>query len=320
MTGNRTLIFALSLLALPFIVSWGNISLFGVFCLVILMLLWRWGITLSGLIKPVAVPELQLDTISVSHFVEKVRWNMDILGVDYTERPVGGTLGIFFTGRSVPQLRVHTGATRSTISNSSDILRYLWGRYSAVYPENAGFLAPTPERLELEKRIDQYGVNLQIWVYYHILDDRELTQVLWGSNCSSLPPWQRHALVVLFPVLRFLIRKAFRINSRSYQKVTGHIEKFLEEIEQKLSDNSLSILSGDQFDYVDISFASISGIWQQPDAYGGGMAEGVRVDESKMPKSMKDDRDRWQQQYPKATAFIERLYEHRKDAHRKGTQ
>ena len=134
MTGNRTFIYALFLLTLPFIVSWGDISLVGVFCLVILMLLWRWGITLSGLLKPVAVPELQLDTISASHFVEKVRWSMDILGVDYTERPVGGTLGVFFTGRSVPQLRVHTGATRSTISNSSDILRYLWGRIWTTIP------------------------------------------------------------------------------------------------------------------------------------------------------------------------------------------
>jgi hypothetical protein len=36
---------------------------------------------------------------------EKVRWCMDRLGVEYVEKPAGGTLGAFLLGRSVPVLK-----------------------------------------------------------------------------------------------------------------------------------------------------------------------------------------------------------------------
>ena len=89
MTGNRTLIFAFCLLALPLFISWGGVSVPFTLLIIVVMLLWRWGISLSALLKPAQVPDIQLDTISASHFVEKVRWNMDILGIDYEEPPTG---------------------------------------------------------------------------------------------------------------------------------------------------------------------------------------------------------------------------------------
>jgi len=311
MTGNRTLIFALCLLALPLFTSFWGLSVPVTLFIIVAMLLWRWGISLSALLKPEQVPDIQLDTISASHFVEKVRWNMDILGIDYEERPVGGTLGVFFIGRTVPQLRIRTGATRSVISNSSDILRYLWGRYYGELQEQAQFLAPTPERLALEKRIDSYGVDLQVWGYYHILDDKEVAQQLWGRNCPSLPSWQRQTIVILFPVLRFLIRKAFRIGDKSYARAVNKIEIFLSDIEQKLTNESTSILSGDQIDYVDISLAAMSGLWLSPEGYGGGKADGVKMERAKLPQAMRDDINRWEQQYPNTVMFIERLYQQR---------
>ena len=64
---------------------------------------------------------------------------MDRLGVDYTERQNTGVLGVFFVGRTVPKLYVRTGMVTSTIGNSSDILRYLWGRYATEYGARATF-------------------------------------------------------------------------------------------------------------------------------------------------------------------------------------
>ena len=81
-------------------------------------------------VAPEKVPALVLDSISVSHFVEKVRWNLDRAGIDYVENASGGTLGAFFAGRTVPRLRIRTGAVRSQIGNSPEILRYLWGAIS----------------------------------------------------------------------------------------------------------------------------------------------------------------------------------------------
>ena len=107
---------------------------------------------------------------------------MDRLGVEYTENPVGGTLGVFFRGRTVPQLKARTGHVRSVIGNSPEILRYLWGRYGYTDPEGAAFLEPTSERIDLERRLDKLGVSLQIWIYYRILDHRDLTLHAWGVS------------------------------------------------------------------------------------------------------------------------------------------
>ena len=128
MTGKRLLVHSCFLFLLPLIVAWFGVSVPGAMALIILALLWRWMISLSAVMAPAKCPELELETISASHFVEKVRWCMDRLGLDYVERPCGGTLGAFFLGRTVPLLKFRTGAVRSSIGNSSEILRYLWGR------------------------------------------------------------------------------------------------------------------------------------------------------------------------------------------------
>jgi glutathione S-transferase len=308
MAGKRLLIHTLFLFALPVVVAGFGISLAGAIGLVLLALLWRWAISLSILVAPAKPPELELETISASHFVEKVRWCMDRLGVAYTEKPVGGTLGAFFLGRTVPVLKFRTGAVRSYIGNSPEILRYLWGRYATEMEARARFLEPTPERLALEKQIDRCGVDLQVWIYYHILDDRELTLHAWGRNNPAIAAWQRLVLNLLFPVLRILIRKAFHITSRHYEKAASHIEALLAEVESKLADGRQSILGGNRLNFSDFAFAAIMGLWLQPPGYGGGKADAVRIERERCPARMAGEIENWNESYPRATGFIERLY------------
>ena len=93
-----------------------------------------------------------LETISISHYVEKVskkfstfdsylmkvRWAMDYMNIPYEEEENSGILGIMALGRSVPQLKVNNTSdyfratfqipqADLTITNSADILRYLYG-------------------------------------------------------------------------------------------------------------------------------------------------------------------------------------------------
>jgi glutathione S-transferase len=309
MTSRRLLIHSIFLLLLPLVVAWFGISVTGALFLVLVALAWRWLITLSGIIKPEKVPDLELETISVSHFVEKVRWCMDRLDIDYQERQVVGLVGVFFAGRSVPLLKIKTGLVRSTIGNSPEILRYLWGQYSAELGEKADFLKPTRERMELEKRLDRYGVDLQVWAYYHILDDKELTQRVWGCNSLAIPAWQRYLVIAIFPVLRFLLRKAFKITEGHYRKSVEHIEKILSEMDACLSDGRVSILGEESINYVDITFASLSSVWLQPIQFGNGKSDDVRVDVQEAPVGMRNDMERWLKIYPNASAFINRLYD-----------
>ena len=270
-------------------------------------------ITLSGFVAPEKTPELVLATISASHFVEKVRWCMDRLGVDYVEKTSAGTLGAFYRGRTVPQLKVRTGGVRSVIGNSPDILRYLYGRYLAKDPDRAAFLEPTPERLEFEKRLDAYGRSLQVWVYYHLLQDRGLTLHAWGANSPQTPAWQRLLLRLLFPVQARLIRFSFRINDANFARAVARIEELLAEINEVLSDGRESLLGGGGQNYTDFAFAAFTGLWLMPQGYGGGRAEATRIERDQTPAAMRADIERWAEAYPAAVNYVEALYTLRKE-------
>ena len=309
MTGKRLFIYSVFLLLLPLIVAQFGISVPGAIALVVFALACRWIITLSGILAPEKTPELELETIAASHFVEKVRWCMDRLGVEYKENQWVGVLGVFTMGRSVPELKIRTGLVRSSIGNSPEILRYLWGAYASGLGDKARFLEPTPERLELEQRLDRYGRDLQVWVYYHILDNRELTLHAWGCNSPAIPIWQRYLVMFMYPVLRFLLRKAFRITDSQYAKSVQHIESILAEIESSLADGRVSILGDESINYVDITFASFSALWLLPPEFGREKADGVRVERERAPAAMKTEIERWIESYPLAAGFVTRLYQ-----------
>ena len=309
MTTKRLFYYSVFLLLLPLIVAWFGISVAGAVFLVILALLWRWVITLSGILAPEKTPDIELETIAASHFVEKVRWCMDRLGIEYSECQWVGVLGVFSMGRSVPELKIRTGLVRSSIGNSPEILRYLWGAYSSELGERASFLEPTQERLALERKLDRYARDLQVWVYYHILDDRELTLHAWGCNSQAIPAWQRYLVIALYPVLCVLLRKAFNITDAHYAKSVEHIQNIMAEIELSLADGRSSILGDKSINYVDITFASFSALWLLPPQFGREKADGVRVDRQRAPDLMKADIERWIETYPLATGFVTRLYE-----------
>jgi len=298
----------LALTLAPVIVAAGGLSISTAIGLVGLLLAWRWLLTLASISRPPSGPVLVLDTISASHFVEKVRWCMDRLGLDYVENTSGGTLGAFFTGRTVPRLRFKSGMVQSSIGNSAEILRYLWGQYHVPLGATADFLQPTKTRLEFEQQIDRCGRDLQVWVYYHILPSREVTMQAWGANSSLVPAWQRAVLRTLFPLLRFLIRRAFQINEKRYEKAIQHVDQLLSQSEAWLADQRRSLLGGQELNFTDFSFAAINGLWLWPPEYGGGKAETVRLESDLIPTAMKKDIESWKSRFPLSTGFITRLY------------
>jgi hypothetical protein len=313
MTDNRNFVFAIAVFLAPVVVAWYGLSVAAAAGIVVLLLLCRWLITLSGIIAPERTPELVLATISASHFVEKVRWSMDRLGVDYVEQTSGGTLGAYFRGRTVPQLKVRTGRVRSIIGNSPDILRYLYGRCLHDDPERAAFLKPTAARIEFERRLDRYGVSLQVWVYYHLLHDRELALHAWGADNPATPAWQRVTLRVLFPLLARMIRFSFKINDTNYARAAAHIEDLLSDIDADLVDGRRSLLGDKDINYTDLEFAAFTGLWLMPSGYGGGKADAVRIERDHAPAGMRIDIERWIDAFPRAVSWVETLYESRKE-------
>ncbi len=257
-----------------------------------------------------AKPELELETIGASHYVEKVRWCLDRLGLSYKEQRWAGTLGVFYIGRSVPRLKVNRGAASSDIRNSSDILRYIWGRYG--HSHEAEFLRPTQERIEWEEHIDICGRDLQRWIYFHILDDRTLTLRAWGVHDPQVPWWQRQLITAAFPVHRKLIRRAFKISTKNYEKSVAAIEALLEKTEQALADHDSSICQSSSVNYADISLAAISSLWLRPDEFGCGRFQECYFPDLKiMPTGFTQDRERWMQTYPLTVTHLQSLYTQR---------
>ncbi len=215
---TRSAIALVLLITLPLVVAWFSIPVFWTVLLVLAALLALQLLTLRGMMSRPTGPELELETIQQSHFVEKVRWCMDRLGVDYQEKAMAGVFGAFFRGRSVPQLSVRTGRGRSSLSESSQILRYLYGRYANDPQVHAGFLEPSPERLNWEQRLDRYGVAQQVWIYHHIIDEPALCKLAWGAYSKRIPRWQRWTVLVMFPLLAMMIKRGFQPTRENYAK------------------------------------------------------------------------------------------------------
>ena len=312
MTDKRKLVHTVFLFLLPLVVAWFGWGFVSALAAVVVMLLWRWAISLSTFLWPEKVPDIVLDTISASHFVEKVRWNLDVAGIEYTERTTAGTFGAYFLGRTVPRLRFRTGAVRSEIGNSKEILRYLYGAYRTTLGKHVDHLEPTPERDELEAKLDRHGTSLQVWVYHHILEDRELALHAWGVDSPHVPAWQRWLMRPLFPLQAFLIRRSFRITPKSYEKACRYIEELLGEMNDTLADGRQSILGGDTLNYTDYAFAAMTGIWLMPAGYGGGKAEHVRIERSQATNPMRADVERWIEAFPDAVGWVQRMYADRR--------
>ena len=261
MTLRNALTLAL-LLALPLAVALFDLSFLATLILVLLVAIGLWASVMRRFIAAPDDDTIVLETIGISHFAEKVRWPMDRLGLPYRERVCAGTLGAFYWGRTVPVLEFRTGRVPSTIGNSAEILRYLWGAHSQ--DPGAGFLEPTEERVVLEQQLDRYGQNLQVWAYYHILDQKPLMLRLWGAEDLRIPAWQRTAVRLLYPVQAALMRRAFRLSRKHYESAKGHIEALLADTEAALAESPRSILGDAEPNYTDLAFAALSTPWALP--------------------------------------------------------
>ncbi len=299
---------------LPIVVAAADLSLLTTLLIVLALLVWAWLATLVGLGRKPGEEAFVLDTITASHFAEKVRWCLDKLGVPYEERRWAGTLNAFYRGRTVPILRFRTGRVTSHIGNSSEILRYLWGTFARERPDAALFLEPTPERTALEKRLDRYGRMLQVWVYSHLLDEPELTLRAWGVHDKRVPAWQRRLLRWLYPVQARLIRRAFRIGPASYERAKSGIEEVLSEVDRRLGEQeSLNSILGDGVpNYTDYAFAALSSVWALPPNMGG--SNEPLLDIEALPEAMRRDIEEFRHRFPAASAYVDQLYREHRDS------
>ena len=272
------LLHLLGLYALPVVVAaagWGVTAALGAMVVAFFVgIAVRLAVSLRALRRPQA--RLRLHTITFSHYAEKARWCLDRLGVPYDEVPNIGVLGVLLTGRTVPWLEVPPGLTR--ISESSRILRYLWGEYAGVLPgDRTWFLEPTPAALELEARLDRrLGNDVRIWLYENLLQQRELSFRSWGSAEPSIPRWQRVLLQALRPVLAFAVRRMLGVTPARAARSLARTQEIFDEMDALLADGR-PYLTGSTLTFADITFASLGALAVLPPEYPGNRLGGPRM-------------------------------------------
>jgi len=268
----------LALYALPIVVAalgWGPAAAaVSALLLALAGIASRLGATRAAAARPEAA--LRLHTITFSHYVEKVRWCLDRLGIAYEEVPNAGILGVLLTGRTVPSLEIPPGLTR--IGDSPRILRYLWGEYAGRLPAGrTDFLAPTPVALELERYFDQrLGNDVRVWVYSRIFARRDLTLRSWGIEEPRVPGWQRALLRAGTPLLRFAVRRMLGVTPARAARALERTREAFGRVDTLLADGR-RYLAGDAPSFADITFASLAALAVLPPEYGGRAIEGRRL-------------------------------------------
>jgi len=264
----------------------------------------RLFVALRALRQPEA--RLRLHTITFSHYSEKARWCLDRLGVPYDEIPNIGVLGVLLMGRTVPWLEVPPGLTR--ISDSSRILRYLWGEFAGRLPgDRTWFLEPTPAALELEARLDRrLGNDVRVWLYENLLREHDLSFRSWGIDEPAIPRWQRALLRMLRPVLAFAVRRMLDVTPARAARALARTQEIFDEIDVLLADGR-RYLTGATLTFGDITFASLGALAVLPPEYPGYRLGGRRMSvDSIRNQAWRDEVERFRAR--PAGQFILRLY------------
>lgn len=198
-----------------------------------------------------------LVTISFSHFCDKARWALDLAGIAYREdahlpgfhvaavRRAGGR-------HTTPVLVTDEGL----LSDSTDILAWAHRKRPAANLYGRDDV----ERREieaLEDRFDeQLGPHARRWAYFHLLPQRDATLAMFTSQAST-PRHERALIRLVFPALRFAMRRSMKIDAKSAARSKSKVDAVFDDVAARLADGR-RYLVGDRLTAADFTFAVLA--------------------------------------------------------------
>ncbi len=206
---------------------------------------------------------MRLITISISHYVEKVKWALERSGLNYKEES-------YIPGLHAAVTLWHTkGKHRATpvlidgdevIPDSTAILHHLASRYGQSW------LYAHADALALEERFDaSIGPHTRRFIYRHLFDnDLSLPELFTQSVVSE---WQTRSLPLIAPVLKAGMIADMAIYHADAERSRQVFEAEFESVGHILKDGR-PFLCGDALTAADLAFAALAAPVILPAEYG----------------------------------------------------
>ncbi|NRA65452.1 MAG: glutathione S-transferase family protein [Pseudobacteriovorax sp.] len=204
-----------------------------------------------------------LVSIRFSHYVEKIRWVLDLNSTPFREIPlmpvahfVVSPIYVGLSGKtdghstrfSTPIIKGPDGV----MSKSTSIAQYLDNKHF----DKASSLFKDPKAAELDMYYTNYlGPHTRRLFYYNVLNQPSEIRFLCEKNVGMS---QRLLFNGFFSVMRKQIIGSLRVSEKNTKKSIDYIYQEFDKVNDLLKDGRPFIL-GDQFSMADISFACMGG-------------------------------------------------------------
>ncbi len=206
---------------------------------------------------------LKLITISISHYVEKVKWALALSGLAYAEES-------HIPGLHALATLWHTrGSHRATpvlidgslvVPDSTAILRHLSTKYAQKW------LYPNAQVIELEERFDRnIGPHTRRYIYQQLFENDLSIADLFSQG--NVPQWEIVLLRLMAPAIKEGMIRDMAIHPRAAENSRLIFEREFAFVAEQLRDGR-RYLCGDALTAADITFAALSAPVLLPDNYG----------------------------------------------------
>lgn len=205
----------------------------------------------------------RLIALSISHYVEKARWALDVAGVPYVEE------------RHVPLFhRVHTRRAGGTTvpllvvdgrayTDSEAIVAYADAQSHALLPLDP---AGRSEALETMRWLDrELGPHARRWAYGELLGSASL---LTRCFAAGAPMLERALAPLAVRAALPLIRRGFRVTPENAARSLARVDEAFRVIGDRLADGR-EWLVGATFGAADLTFAALAAPLLLPEQFGG---------------------------------------------------